>query len=59
MNTAPVAMGTILKQLHTKYGECPVVGRVFQVRGTDSNAVFFTLTPHAASMKPVSGMLLV
>ena len=58
-NTAPAAMGAILKQLHSKYGERPVVGRVFKVRGTDSDAVFFTLTPHVPSMKPVAGMLLV
>jgi hypothetical protein len=58
-NTPPAAMGSILKQLHTQYGERPVVGRVFKVRGTDSDAVFFTLTPHVASMKPVAGMLLV
>ncbi len=58
-NTPPAAMGAILKKLHSKYGERPVVGRVFRVRGTDSDAVFFTLTPHVASMKPVAGMLLV
>jgi hypothetical protein len=58
-NTPAAAMGGILKQLHHQYGDRPVVGRVFKVRGTDSDAVFFTLTPHVASMKPVAGMLLV
>ena len=58
-NTPAAAMGFILKQLHHKYGERPVVGRVFRVRGTESDAVFFTLTPHMATMKPVAGMLLV
>lgn len=58
-STPPAAMGGILKQLHRQYGERPVVGRVFKVRGTDSDAVFFTLTPHVSSMKPVAGMLLV
>ena len=58
-NTPAAAMGFILKQLHHKYGERPVVGRVFRVRGTQSDAVFFTLTPHVATMKPVAGMLLV
>ena len=57
--TPPAAMGTILKMLHSKYGERPVVGRVFKVKGTDSDAVFFTLTPHVDNMKPVAGMLLV
>jgi hypothetical protein len=58
-NTPPAAMGFILKQLHNKYGERPVVGRVFKVKNTASDAVFFTLTPHVATMKPVAGMLLV
>ena len=58
-NTPPAAMGIILKMLHNKYGERPVVGRVFKVKNTQSDAVFFTLTPHVASMKPVAGMLLV
>jgi hypothetical protein len=58
-STPPAAMGFILKQMHNKYGERPVVGRVFKVRGTDSDAVFFTLTPHVATMKPVAGMLIV
>lgn len=58
-STPPAAMGGILKQLHRQYGERPVVGRVFKVRGTDSDAVFFTPTPHVPSMKPIAGMLLV
>jgi hypothetical protein len=58
-NTPPAAMGGILKQLHQKYGERPVVGRVFKVRGTDSDAVFFTLAPHVQKMVPVAGMVLV
>ncbi len=58
-NTPPAAMGSILKQMHRQYGDRPVVGRVFKVRGTDSDAVFFTLSPHVASMVPVAGMILV
>ena len=57
-NTPPAAMGSILLQLHRKYGDRPQVGRVFRVRGTDSDAVFFTLTPHTAGMGKVAGMLL-
>ena len=58
-NTAPAAMGSILKQLHRQYGDRPQVGRVFKVRGTDSQAVFFTLTRHSPSTVAVAGMLLV
>ncbi|WP_263379852.1 hypothetical protein [Granulicella paludicola] len=57
-NTPPAAMGVILKSLHQRYGERPQVGRVFRVRGTDSDAVFFTLTPHNPGMGKVAGMLL-
>jgi len=58
-NTPPAAMGSILKQLHRQYGDRPQVGRVFKVRGTDSDAVFFTLTRHSPSTIAVAGMLLV
>ena len=58
-NTAPAAMGSILKQMHAKYGDRPQVGRVFKVRGTDSDAVFFTLTRHTPTTAQVAGMLLV
>ncbi len=58
-NTPPAAMGSILKHLHEQYGERPQVGRVFKVRGTDSDAVFFTLTRHAPSTIRIAGMLLV
>ncbi len=58
-NTPPAAMGSILKHLHSQYGNRPEVGRVFKVRGTESDAVFFTLTPRSPSMVPVAGMLLV
>ena len=35
-NTPPAAMGSILKQLHSKYGNRPEVGRVFRVRAGHS-----------------------
>jgi hypothetical protein len=57
-NTPPAAMGVILSHLHQQYGDRPQVGRVFRVRGTDSDAVFFTLSPHNPGMKKVAGMLL-
>ena len=58
-NTPPAAMGSILKHLHEHYGDRPKVGRVFKVRGTDSDAVFFTLTRHSPSTLKITGMLLV
>ena len=38
------AMGYILRNFHTQYGSRPQVGKLFQVRGTQSVAAFFTLT---------------
>jgi hypothetical protein len=58
-NTPPAAMGNILKHLHQQYGDRPQVGRVFRVHGTESDAVFFTLTRHAPSTLRIAGMLLI
>lgn len=58
-NSPPAAMGSILKHLHQQYGDRPQVGRVFKVRGTESEAVFFTLTRHSPSTLKIAGMLLV
>ncbi len=58
-NTPPAAMGSILRHLHQQYGDRPQVGRVFKVRGTESEAVFFTLTRHSPSTLKIAGMLLV
>ncbi len=58
-NTPPAAMGKVLKILHDKYGDRPQVGRVFRVHGTESDAVFFTLTRHSPPTLKITGMLLV
>jgi hypothetical protein len=45
------AMGAVLKSLHTQYGDRPQVGRLFQVRGTQSVAAFFSVgNRHLAGM---------
>jgi hypothetical protein len=59
-STEAGAMGAVLHSLHTKYGDKPQVGKVFQVRGTNSVAVFLTLIKHnegKAGMK-IAGMLI-
>ena len=38
------AITAILRNLHSQYGDRPQVGRLFAARGTQSVAVFFTLT---------------
>ena len=40
------AMATILHSLHQSIGERPQVGKLFDVKGTDSVATFFTVTRH-------------
>lgn len=57
--TEPQAMGAVLRSLHNQYGERPQVGRVFQVRGTNSVAVFFTLVKRTQDNTQVAGMLVV
>jgi hypothetical protein len=52
------AMGTILRSLHSQYGDRPQVGRVFKVKGTQSDAVFFTLVKRNQNNMPIAGMLI-
>jgi len=57
------AMGAVLRSLHQSLGEKPQVGKLFDVRGTDSIATFFNVTRHdqGAGKGPlqVSGLLIV
>ena len=43
-STEAGAMGYILKNLHQSIGEKPQVGKLFDVKGTDSVATFFNIT---------------
>ena len=57
--TSPAtAMARILRNVQNSCGEKPQVGRVFRVRGSNSDAVFFTVTNHAGGNVPVAGMLI-
>ena len=56
--TPAMAMAHILHTLQNECGDKPQVGRVFRVRGTNSDAVFFTVTNHPAGNVPVAGMLI-
>ena len=61
-NTEAGAMGAVLRSLHDSLGEKPQVGKLFQVHGTDSYAVFFNVTRHDQGQgRPalkVAGMLI-
>ena len=56
------AMGAVLRSLHSSLGEKPQVGKLFQVRGTQSVASFFSVTRHdqGAGKPPlqVAGLLI-
>jgi hypothetical protein len=61
-STEAGAMGYILKNLHQSIGAKPQVGKLFDVKGTDSVATFFNITrndqgPGKPPLK-VSGMLI-
>ena len=52
------AMGAVLRSLHNQYGDKPQVGKVFQVRGTNSVAAFFTLVKRNQGNMQVAGMII-
>jgi len=56
--TPAMAMARILRNVQNGVGEKPQVGKVFRVRGSNSDAVFFTVTNHAGGNVPVAGMLI-
>jgi hypothetical protein len=45
-STEAGAMGAVLRSLHNSLGEKPQVGKLFDVKGTDSVATFFTVARH-------------
>ena len=51
-------MGKVLRVVHNNCGEKPQVGKVFKVRGTNSDAVFFTVVNHPQGNKQVAGMVI-
>lgn len=57
-STEAGAMGAVLRSLHSQYGDKPQVGKVFQVRGTNSVAAFFTLVKRNQGNLKVAGMII-
>ena len=53
------AMGTLLRDIHSRFGERPQIGRFFQTGGTDSVATFFTVTAKSQGGKHIAGMVIV
>jgi hypothetical protein len=56
--TPGAAMTTILRNVQNACGEKPQVGRLFRVKGSNSDAVFFTVTNRPQGNLPVAGMLI-
>lgn len=56
--TPAMAMARILHNVQYNCGDKPQVGKVFRVRGSNSDAVFFTVTNHSGGNVPVAGMLI-
>jgi hypothetical protein len=51
-------MAQVLHTVQSNCGEKPQVGKVFRVKGSNSDAVFFTVTNKAQGNVPVAGMLI-
>lgn len=57
--TSPAAaMAKVLNNVKSGCGDKPQVGKVFRVKNSNSNAVFFTVTNKSQGNVPVAGMLL-
>ena len=52
------AMGAMLRNIHSHFGDRPQIGRFFQAGGTDSVATFFTVTAKSRG-KHIAGMVIV
>jgi hypothetical protein len=57
-STEAGAMGSVLRSLHNQYGDKPQVGKLFQVRGTNSVAVFFTMVNRNQGNVQLAGMII-
>jgi hypothetical protein len=58
-STLKDAMVTMLRNVHGHFGERPEVGKLFQTRGSDSLAAFFTVTAKNQGGKHVAGLVIV
>ncbi|HTS67579.1 MAG TPA: hypothetical protein VMO17_01250 [Terriglobia bacterium] len=57
--TPAAAMAVLLRNIHNTSGEKPQVGKIFRVRGTNSDAVFLTVVNHSMGDRPRAGLLIV
>jgi hypothetical protein len=57
--TEAAAMGAMLRQLHSQFGDRPQVGKLFQVRGTQSVAAFFSVNRRTQGKGQQAGLIIV
>jgi hypothetical protein len=53
------AMGAMLRSLHSQFGDRPQVGKLFQVRGTQSVAAFFSVNRRTQGKGQQAGLIIV
>jgi hypothetical protein len=56
--TQAAAMSSVLRNVHNNCGEKPLVGKVFQFKGTKTVGVFFTVTNHPQGNLKVAGLVI-
>ena len=56
--TQAAAMSKILIGMQNTCGEKPLIGKVFQFKGTKTIGVFFTVTDHSKGNKKVAGLVM-
>src|SRR5208282_1702669 len=58
-NTPPAAMASVLRYMHTRFGDTPVVGKVFESRDGQNFGAFFTLTAKTRGNGNTAGLVIV
>lgn len=56
--TQAAAIGSVLRTVHNSCGEKPQVGKVFRVRGTNSDAVYYTVVDHPQGNRQAAGLVI-
>jgi hypothetical protein len=57
-NSHTAALISVLRSVQNSCGEAPQIGKVFRTRGSNTNAVFFTVVNHPSGNKQVAGMII-
>jgi hypothetical protein len=52
-------MGEMLRNIHGHFGNRPQLGQIFQAKGSNSIAAFFTLIARTQGNKPIAGLVIV